>query len=57
MYCKVITTGGVKMKSESLKKGLLKAVEKVARTEVERNRKQWPPLCAAIYHQPKRPQA
>lgn len=45
------------MKSESLKKGLLKAVEKVARTEVERNRKQWPPLCAAIYHQPKRPQA
>lgn len=33
---------------------LLHVVERVARTKVA-NGLPWPPLCAGIYHQPKRP--
>lgn len=43
------------MNNSSLKKGLLKTVEKVTRAEVEKNLFGWPPLCTGIYHQPKRP--
>lgn len=44
------------MKKSSLKKNLLKAVEKVTRGEVQNVVYGWPPLCTGIYHQPKRPQ-
>lgn len=33
---------------------LLRVVERVARTKVA-NGLPWPPFCAGIYHQPKRP--
>ena len=52
-----IKTGGKEMmkKNEAIKRKVLQAVEKVARTEVEKNMYSWPPICLAIYHQPKRP--
>lgn len=33
----------------------LRAVERIARNEVEKMKFEWPPLCAGIGHQPKRP--
>ena len=56
LYSKNIKTGGnIEMKKEKIGKQVLKLVEKVARTEVERNIYDWPPICIGIYHQPKRP--
>lgn len=34
---------------------VLRTVEKIARQEVEKHAFGWPPECAGIYHQPKRP--
>lgn len=33
----------------------LKAIEKIARSEVKKIAYGWPPECAGWYHQPKRP--
>lgn len=54
---KNIKTGGKgKMRNaEKLTDTILKAVEKVARNEVEKNVLGGAPKCSAIYHQPKRP--
>lgn len=34
---------------------VLRAVEKLARNEVEKICYDWPPVCMGIFHQPKRP--
>lgn len=39
-----------------MNKVMLKGIEKVARKEVEKMEKSWPPLCIGLLHQPKRPQ-
>ena len=33
----------------------LKMLERVARREIKKSNSGWPPQCAGIYHQPKRP--
>ena len=33
----------------------LKVLWKIATGEVDKQKLSWPPLCAGIYHQPKRP--
>ena len=38
-----------------LSRNVLKAVERITRNEVEKSYYPWPPLCAGIMHQPKRP--
>lgn len=42
-------------KTEKINDTILKAVERIARNEVEKNFYEWPPDCAGIFHQPKRP--
>lgn len=42
-------------KTEKINDTVLKAVEKIARYEVEKNYFDWPPDCAGFFHQPKRP--
>lgn len=42
------------MKKE-VSKAVLKAVEKVIKSEVETNVYGWPPICMGFTHQPKRP--
>lgn len=42
-------------KKEQISGKVLKAVEKLARNEVEKNLHGGVSACAAIYHQPKRP--
>lgn len=42
-------------KTMKLNKTVLKAIMKVTKIEVEKNVNKWPPICAGIYHQPKRP--
>lgn len=34
---------------------LLKITERVVRVEVDKEKKVWPPICATLLHQPKRP--
>lgn len=41
--------------SANFRNKAIKAVEKIARNEVEKYAWGWPPVCAGIYHQPKRP--
>lgn len=55
--CKNYKTGGKgKMKrSKKISNKALRAVERIARVEVEKVRYEWPPLCIGIGHQPKRP--
>lgn len=54
--CKNNKTGGKSKMREGRKVNtrLLRVVERVARTKVA-NGLPWPPFCAGIYHQPKRP--
>lgn len=54
---KIIKTGGKgKMKkSEKITNKVLKAVERIARNEVEKTVLGGRAECSAIYHQPKRP--
>lgn len=40
---------------KNLRSKALSAVEKIARNEIKRHAFGWPPECAGIYHQPKRP--
>ncbi len=50
------TGGKGKMKeSEKISVKALRVVERITRNEVERHRWGWPPICAGIGHQPKRP--
>ena len=42
-------------KTEKINDTVLKAVERIARNEVEKNCFDWPPDCAGFFHQPKRP--
>lgn len=42
-------------KAEKISGKVLKAVEKIARNEVEKSLRGGASACAAIYHQPKRP--
>lgn len=42
-------------KTKKINDTILRAVERVARNEVEKNIYNWPPDCAGIFHQPKRP--
>lgn len=42
-------------KKGNVNDAILKAVEKIARNEVEKNYFDWPPICAGFFHQPKRP--
>ena len=42
-------------KTEKINNVILKAVERIARNEVEKNCYNWPPDCAGFFHQPKRP--
>ena len=42
-------------KTEKINDTVLKAVEKIARHEVEKNYFDWPPDCMGFFHQPKRP--
>lgn len=41
--------------TENFRNKTLRAVERIARNEVEKHAFGWPPVCAGIYHQPKRP--
>lgn len=45
------------MKKSDLKTNVLKALEVVARKQVEKNNSEWPPACMGIFHQPKRPKS
>lgn len=47
--------GGDSVKKRNLNQYLLEAVEKIARIEVKKTIYGWPPDCAGIFHQPKRP--
>ena len=47
-------TGGVIMKS-NIENKILKVVQVIVKSEVERNSNKWPPTCMGILHQPKRP--
>lgn len=38
-----------------IKKNVLKAIESITRSEIEKSKQPWPPLCTGILHQPKRP--
>lgn len=40
---------------KKVNKKVLQAVERLTRHEVEKMTAIWPPFCAGIYHQPKRP--
>ena len=40
---------------EKINKKALKVVERIARNEVEKFRRGWPPICYGIINQPKRP--
>ena len=40
---------------EKINKKAVKVVERIARNEVEKVRRGWPPICSGILHQPKRP--
>ncbi len=42
-------------KTEKINNTVLKAVEKIAWHEVEKNYFDWPPDCMGFFHQPKRP--
>lgn len=42
-------------KTEKINDTVLKAVERVARNEVQKNCYKWPPDCMGFFHQPKRP--
>lgn len=42
-------------KTEKINNTILKAVERIARNEVEKNCYDWPPVCMGFFHQPKRP--
>ncbi len=42
-------------KTKKINDTVLKAVEKIARHEVEKNYFDWPPNCMGFFHQPKRP--
>jgi cyclic lactone autoinducer peptide len=42
-------------KKGNVNDAILKAVERIARNEVEKNCFDWPPDCMGIFHQPKRP--
>lgn len=42
-------------KTKKLNKSILKAIKQVTKMEVEKNAFGWPPICAGIYYQPKRP--
>lgn len=53
MYSKNYKAGGKKMKDVS--RGLLKVLKIVTEKEVKRMNEEWPPRCAGIFHQPKRP--
>ena len=46
--------GGERMNK---KKEVLKLAERIARLRVEGDSYRWPPICAGILHQPKRPKA
>ena len=41
-------------KTEKINDTVLKAVEKIARHEVEKNYFDWPPDCMGFFHQPKK---
>ena len=47
--------GSIIMKSENVKKGALKVIAKVVEIGVKEYVYEWPPHCAGILHQPKRP--
>lgn len=50
------TGGKGKMKrKENISVKALKVVERIARSEAEKVRCGWPPICSGIGHQPKRP--
>ena len=42
------------MKS-NIENKILKVVQVIVKSEVERNSNKWPPTCMGILHQPKRP--
>lgn len=42
-------------KTEKINNTVLKVVERIARNEVKKNCFDWPPICAGIFHQPKKP--
>lgn len=42
-------------KTGKINNTILKTVERIARSEVEKNCFDWPPICAGFFHQPKRP--
>lgn len=44
------------MKKANERKPVLKALAKVAETEANMKHAGWPPICAGIIYQPKRPQ-
>ena len=45
----------MKNKILKLSEKTLKVLWKIATREVDKQKLSWPPLCAGIYHQPKRP--
>ena len=40
---------------KDVSRGLLKVLKIVTEKEVKRMNEEWPPRCAGIFHQPKRP--
>lgn len=43
------------MSRKIIQKKALEVMVKVVKKEVEKNENAWPPICAGIFHQPKRP--
>lgn len=54
--CKNDKTGGNRrMKKERVKKVLLQTIARIAKNEMDGGINSWPPICAGLLHQPRRP--